>query len=110
MTMSMKTVLDPEIAEGTLTEKERLYHVIILNDEDHTVDYVTEMLQAVIGISASAALACTLEADSSGGSVVRTCGLEEAEHKRDLIHAFGPDWRLPRSRGSVTALVEPAAL
>jgi ATP-dependent Clp protease adaptor protein ClpS len=37
-----------------------------------------------------------------------TCKLEEAEHKRDLIHAFGPDWRMPHSRGSVTALVEPA--
>jgi ATP-dependent Clp protease adaptor protein ClpS len=108
--MSMKTVAEPEIEEGTLTEKERLYHVIILNDEEHTLDYVIEMLQAVIGLSAQAALSCTLEADSTGSSIVHTCGLEEAEHKRDRIHAYGPDWRLPHSRGSVAALVEPAAL
>src|SRR4051812_13164716 len=98
--MSTKTVAEPEIEEGTLTEKERLYHVIILNDDEHTIDYVVEMLQTVIGLSASAALGCTMEADGSGSSIVLTCGLEEAEHKRDMIHAYGPDWRLPHSRGS----------
>ena len=107
--MPTKTVVEPEIAEGSQTERERLYHVIILNDEEHTVDYVVEMLQAIVKLSASAALACTLEADSSGSSIVYTCGLEEAETKRDLIHAYGPDWRLPHSHGSVAALVEPAA-
>ena len=107
--MSTKTVLDPDLAQGTLTEKERLYHVIILNDEEHTIDYVVEMLQAVVGLSATAALACTLEADSSGSCIVHTCWLEEAENKRDKIHAYGPDWRLPHSTGSVAALVEPAA-
>jgi ATP-dependent Clp protease adaptor protein ClpS len=107
--VTTKTVLEPKIAQGTSPEKERLYHVIILNDEEHTIDYVVEMLQGVIKLSASAALACTLEADRSGSSIVYTCGLEEAENKRDLIHAYGPDWRMPNSRGPVTALVEPAA-
>ena len=105
----MKTVLEPKVGEDTSTEKEKLYHVIILNDEEHTVEYVVEMLQAIVRLSASAALACTLEADSSGSSIVYTCGLDEAENKRDLIHAYGPDWRMPHSRGSVAALVEPAA-
>ena len=107
--MATKTILEPTIAEGTSTKKEKLYHVIILNDEEHTIDYVVEMLQAVVRLSAAAALACTMEADSSGSSIVYTCGLEEAENKRDLIHAYGPDWRMPNSRGSVAALVEPAA-
>jgi ATP-dependent Clp protease adaptor protein ClpS len=107
--VATKTVLEPTIGEGTSTKKEKLYHVIILNDEEHTIDYVVEMLQAVVRLSAPAALACTMEADSSGSSIVYTCGLEEAENKRDLIHAYGPDWRMPHSRGSVAALVEPAA-
>ena len=107
--MATKTVLEPEIAGGTSTQRERLYHVIILNDDEHSFDYVVEMLQAVIPVSAAAALACTLEADSTGSSIVHTSGLEEAENKRDLIHAYGPDWRMPNSRGPVSALVEPAA-
>ena len=108
--MPLKTILEPAIDEGSSTGLDKLYHVIILNDEDHSIDYVVEMLQAVMGLGTPAALACTLEADRTGSSVVRTCGLEEAENKRDLIHAYGPDWRLPHSRGSVAALVEPAVL
>lgn len=106
--MTTKTVLEPGVGEGTSTEKEKLYHVIILNDEEHTMDYVVEMLQVTVRLSTAAAMACTLEADSTGSSIVYTCGLEEAESKRDMIHAYGPDWRLSHSRGSVAALVEPA--
>jgi ATP-dependent Clp protease adaptor protein ClpS len=107
--VTTKTVLEPGVSEGTSTQKEKRYHVIILNDEEHTIDYVVEMLRIVVRLSAPAAMACTLEADNTGSSIVYTCGLEEAENKRDMIHAFGPDWRLPHSQGSVAALVEPAA-
>lgn len=106
----MKTIAEPEVGQESSSKTEGLYHVIILNDEDHTIEYVVEMLQVVLSLSAGDALARTLEADSTGSSIVRTCALSEAERKRDLIHAYGPDWRLPHSRGSVTALVEPAAL
>jgi len=108
--VSVKTIAEPEVGQKSSSRTEGLYHVIILNDDDHTIEYVVEMLQVAIGLSASDALARTLEADSTGSSVVRTCALSDAEKKRDLIHAYGPDWRLPRSRASVTALVEPAAL
>jgi ATP-dependent Clp protease adaptor protein ClpS len=50
-----------------------------------------------------------MEADTTGSSIIVTCPLEEAERKRDGVHAYGPDWRMPNSRGSVAALVEPAA-
>ena len=106
----MKTIAEPEVGQESSSKTEGLYHVIILNDDDHTVEYVVEMLQVVLGLSSADALARTLEADSTGSSIVRTCALSEAERKRDLIHAYGPDWRLPRSRGSVSALVEPAAV
>ena len=108
--MSVKTIAEPEVGQESSSKTEGLYHVIILNDDDHTVEYVVEMLQVVLGLSSADALARTLEADSTGSSIVRTCALSEAEQKRDLIHAYGPDWRLPRSRGSVSALVEPAAV
>ena len=41
-------------------------------------------------------------------TVVMTCELEQAEFGRDQIHAFGADWRMPRSKGSMSAIVEPA--
>jgi len=103
------TTLDTDADQSTKDQLGKLYHVIILNDDEHTFDYVIEMLQAVFKISHAAALAHTMEADSTGSSIVLTTNLEEAERKRDQVHAYGPDWRMPNSRGSVVALVEPAA-
>jgi ATP-dependent Clp protease adaptor protein ClpS len=102
------TSVDTENEQKNRDALEKLYHVIILNDDEHTFDYVIEMLQAVFGLPYPDALARTIEADSTGSSIVHTCGLEEAERKRDQVHAYGPDWRMPNSRGSVTALVEEA--
>jgi ATP-dependent Clp protease adaptor protein ClpS len=107
--MATETIAAPDVGEHTDDRLEKLYHVIILNDDEHTYEYVIEMLQNVFGISQSAAMAHTMEADQTGSSIVTTCSLEEAESKRDRVHAYGPDWRLPHSRGSVAALVEPAA-
>ena len=102
------TTLDTDIEQSSKDELGKLYHVIILNDDDHTFDYVIEMLQAVFSLPYATALAHTMEADSTGSSIVITTSLEEAERKRDQVHAYGPDWRMPDSRGSVAALVEPA--
>ena len=106
----VKTVTTPATGTSTTTRLEKLYHVIILNDDEHSYEYVIEMLQSVFEISYGAAVAHTTEADTTGSSIVLTCGLEEAERRRDGVHAYGPDWRMPNSRGSVAALVEPAAV
>jgi ATP-dependent Clp protease adaptor protein ClpS len=100
----------PELDDRTERGREPLYHVVILNDDEHTYEYVIEMLQAAVGLSEAQALARTVEADTSGSSIVSTCSLEEAEIRRDRIHGYGPDPRMPRSRGSVAALIEPAAV
>jgi ATP-dependent Clp protease adaptor protein ClpS len=102
------TTLDTDVDKSTKDELSKLYHVIILNDDEHTFEYVIEMLQAVFGFPHATALAHTMEADATGSSIVLTTSLEEAEQKRDQIHAYGPDWRMPNSRGSVVALVEAA--
>jgi len=104
----MSTVIDTDVEQRSEGELAKRYHVIILNDEEHSFDYVIEMLQTVFNFPYATAFAHTLEAHNTGSSIVYTCGLEEAERKRDQIHACGPDWRMPNSRGPVTALVEPA--
>jgi ATP-dependent Clp protease adaptor protein ClpS len=105
------TVRSTRPASGSAadTRREKLYHVIILNDDEHSYEYVIEMLQTSVGLSQAQAVARTVEADTTGSSIVSTCSLEDAETKCDRIHGYGPDPRMPQSRGSVTALVEPAA-
>jgi ATP-dependent Clp protease adaptor protein ClpS len=99
----------PDVEDDVSERLQPLYHVILLNDEDHTYDYVIEMLQKLFGFSHSRAFSHAVEVDTKGTTIVLTCELEKAELKRDQIHAYGPDWRLPRSLGSMSAIVEPAA-
>ena len=99
----------PEVDSSTEERLEVLYHVILLNDEDHTYDYVIEMLQKLFGFGESRALRHAVEVDTRGTTILITCDLEKAELKRDQIHSFGPDPRMPRSMGSMAAVVEPAA-
>jgi ATP-dependent Clp protease adaptor protein ClpS len=48
------------------------------------------------------------EVDATGRCNVFTGSLEQAEFKRDQIHAFGADPRIPRCKGSMSASVEPS--
>jgi ATP-dependent Clp protease adaptor protein ClpS len=105
---SRSTAVLPEIEEDTRNKVQPLYHVILLNDEDHTYDYVVEMLVKIFGMTESAAFGHAVEVDTAGTTIVLTCELEKAELKRDQIHAYGADWRLTRSLGSMAAIVEPA--
>ena len=106
---SSSTSVVPEIDESIEEQLEQLYHVILLNDEDHSYDYVIEMLRKLFGLTESTAFSRAVEVDTKGTTVLITCELSKAEGKRDQIHAYGADPRLARSRGSMAAVVEPAA-
>ena len=84
------------------------YHVVLLDDNDHTYDYVIEMLRKLFGASTEGAFQLAHELDQTGRVIVDTTTLERAELKRDQIHSFGRDWRIPRCQGSMTSRVEPA--
>jgi ATP-dependent Clp protease adaptor protein ClpS len=85
-----------------------MYRVVLLDDNDHTYDYVIEMLQRIFIFSLEQAYRHAEEVDRRGRTVLISCALAEAEYGRDQIHAYGPDPRLPRSRGSMSAVIEPA--
>jgi len=99
----------PDVMERRKEELVPLYHVVLLDDDDHTYDYVVEMLQHLFLLSAAQAFRHAVEVDTTGRTVVITCERPQAEFARDQIHAYGADWRLPRSKGSMSALIEPAA-
>ena len=90
------------------SSKTPLYRVVLLDDDDHTYDYVIEMLQKIFIFTAEQALRHAQEVDSMGRTVLITCELPEAEFARDQVQSYGRDWRLPRSKGSMSAIVEPA--
>jgi ATP-dependent Clp protease adaptor protein ClpS len=85
-----------------------LYRVVLLDDNDHTYDYVIEMLQRIFVFTLDQAYRQAEEVDRCGRTVLIVCELPQAEFARDQILSYGPDWRLPRSQGSMSAVVEPA--
>lgn len=103
---------NPSVSPETeILEREQLvplYRVVLLDDNDHTYDYVIEMLQKIFIFTLDQAYRHAEEVDRMGRTVLITCELPEAEFARDQIHAYGPDWRLPRSKGSMSAIIEPA--
>ncbi|MBI3468386.1 MAG: ATP-dependent Clp protease adaptor ClpS [Planctomycetes bacterium] len=84
------------------------YHVVLLNDDDHTYEYVIDMLRKLFGYPPEKGFQLAKEVDTSGRVIVDTTTKERAELKRDQIHAFGRDPRLPRCQGSMSATIEPA--
>ncbi|MCB0291502.1 MAG: ATP-dependent Clp protease adaptor ClpS [Calditrichaeota bacterium] len=84
------------------------YNVVLLDDDDHTYEYVIEMLRKLFGHSHETAFQMACEVDNAGRVIVDTTSKERAELKRDQIHAYGADWRIPRCKGSMSATIEPA--
>lgn len=84
------------------------YHVVLFDDDDHTYDYVIEMLMKLFGHPLPTAFHMAQEVDTMGRVIVDTTTLERAELKRDQIHAYGPDRHIPRCRGSMFSVIEAA--
>jgi ATP-dependent Clp protease adaptor protein ClpS len=109
MTPPITTLPDTGVRGSEEEELTPLYRVMLLDDDDHTYDYVIEMLQKILILSLDEAFKHAVEVDTTGRTNVLTCHLPEAEYARDQIHAYGPDWRMPRSKGSMSAVVEPVS-
>jgi ATP-dependent Clp protease adaptor protein ClpS len=103
-----KPSVSPETEVIERDQSVPLYRVVLLDDNDHTYDYVIEMLQRIFIFSLDQAYRHAEEVDRRGRTVLITCELAEAEFARDQIHAYGRDWRLERSQGAMSAVVEPA--
>lgn len=84
------------------------FHVILLNDDDHSYEYVIEMLQVLFGHPPEKGYQMAKEVDSEGRVIVLTTHKEMAELKRDQIHAYGEDPRVATCQGSMSATIEPA--
>jgi ATP-dependent Clp protease adaptor protein ClpS len=103
-----KPAVSPETEVVERDQLVPLYQVVLLDDDDHTYDYVIEMLQKIFILTLDRAYRHAEEVDRLGRTVPITCELREAEYARDQIQSYGPDWRLPRCKGSMSAVVQPA--
>ena len=104
--------IDVLIAEDEETETRTIhvprYHVILFDDDNHSYEYVIEMLVDIFGHSLSRAFTMARKVDSAGWVILDTTTRERAELKRDQIHEYGADWRIVHCKGSMSATIEEA--
>jgi ATP-dependent Clp protease adaptor protein ClpS len=99
----------PRLVPEEIVRRQPPYHVILLNDDDHTYQYVIAMLQQLFGHPPEKGFQLAKEVDTEGRAVVLTTTKEHAELKRDQIHAFGPDPLSSKDcKGSMSSTIEPA--
>lgn len=91
------------------TSLEPMWNVVLLDDDQHTYDYVIEMLCKLFFKTVEEAYRHAVEVDTTGRTIVLTCERSAAEFARDQIHSYGADPRMPKCQGSMTAVLEPAA-
>jgi ATP-dependent Clp protease adaptor protein ClpS len=105
---SVKPVAKPQPATRNQPQQLPPYHVVLLDDNDHTYEYVIDMLCGLFNHSVEQAFAMAQQVDKAGRAIVMTTHKERAELKRDQILGYGCDIRLSRSKDSMRAVIEPA--
>ena len=84
------------------------YNVILLNDDDHTPQYVIEMLKAIFGYQEEQGLKFAKEVHEKKKAIVWTGSKELGELKQEQIHSFGADKLVLKCKGSMTCILEPS--
>jgi ATP-dependent Clp protease adaptor protein ClpS len=98
----------PQPREETRTRLLPPYHVILENDEHHSMEFVVEVLMKAIGCAAERAFQLMMEAHTSGRAVVWTGPKEVAELKAEQIQTFHEVRGNGVDLGPLGCSVEPA--
>lgn len=106
--MSGTTTL-PDPTVDNKTKRQPPYNVILMNDNDHTVEYVVALCQKIFGYPVEKGLLMSKEVHEKGRAILWTGALELAELKQEQIHSVGKDPQVMLCKGSMTAVLEPAA-
>jgi ATP-dependent Clp protease adaptor protein ClpS len=103
----VSTMSAPKTKNSTATKRQPPYNVIVLNDEEHTFEYVIEMLSKLFGHGRSTGEAIAWTIHTRGKAIVYTTHKEKAELKREQVLSYGPDPRMELSRGPLGCYIEP---
>lgn len=106
---SAGTRTDTKSSPRTEVPKSWYWNVVLLDDDEHTYDYVVRMVQELFGRNREEAFNIACKVDNDKRVILLTTHREHAELKREQVLAFGRDPLMQVSRGSMMAVLEPAA-
>src|SRR5438067_4106334 len=78
----------PKEREKTATRRIPPYHVILENDDYHTIEFVVDVLRKVLGCPLERAVQLALQAHTTGRSIIWTGTKEVAELKVEQVRSF----------------------
>jgi ATP-dependent Clp protease adaptor protein ClpS len=100
----------PKAKAGEQSQTRRIppYHVILFNDDHHTMDFVIEVLCKALGYNVERSFQLMMEAHTKGKTAVWTGPKEVAELKADQIRTFHQTLDSGRELGPLGVTIEPA--
>lgn len=87
-----------------------MWRVVLLDDDEHSYEYVIEMLGRVFGFPAEKGYQLAQAVDTQGRATLLVTHREHAELKQQQVHGYGADPRIAACKGSMSAILEPADL
>ncbi len=94
--------------ERTDTDRPWLWNVVLIDDDDHSYDYVINLSRKLFAHPVERAFENARQVDAQGRVILLTTHKEHAELKQDQIHAFGRDRLISACEGAMSAVLEPA--
>lgn len=88
-------------------EQPKLWNVILLDDDDHSYEYVIRMLMELFGKPLELAYQMAREVDTTGRVICTTTHKELAELKQEQVHDYGKDGLIASCKGAMSSLIEP---
>lgn len=101
------TITTTKPRDETRTRRLPPYHVILLNDDHHSTDFVVDVLRKVLGCAKEHAELLMVEAHTSGRAVLWTGPKEVAELKQEQVTTFH-ERRGEANLGPLGCVIEPA--
>ena len=112
MTPHPTTTLPAPVRENEAVSRPRLFpphNVLIMNDADHSMEFVVGVLQKVFGYGLQRSFGIMMNAHETGCAVVWTGPKEVAEFKAEQIGTFHEkSGRTGKDLGPLGVRVEPA--
>ena len=98
----------PDLGAEGATALEKRYHLVLLDDDEHSYGYVVEMLGRLFGYGKNKSFAIAAMVDHQGRAILETSDYDHVSRNQHRIHAYGPDPRIQTCVGSMSAVVEEA--
>jgi ATP-dependent Clp protease adaptor protein ClpS len=102
------TTTQPREEEEVKTRHLPPYHVILENDDHHTMEFVIDVLRKALGYPDEKAFLLMHEAHTKGRAIVWTGSREVAELKAEQIQSFHEIHPDGRKLGPLGVSIEPA--